>query len=532
MPCATISGVDISRPRSTAPFLGWSLAWSLAGLAAGLAGLATSYLAASALHVRDSPLVAVAELVIRYTPGAVAETAIDRLGDADKPVLVVVIMLLLALLFAWAGLLARRSWWMPTVLFSVLAAAGAGAVAAQRNQQLVDFVPVAVGLVTWLVCLSLVADPLRRYAGHPETVAPVGGHDRRTFLVRAGLVAGAAGVVGMLGRVVGSGRRRVEQTRQLLKLTGVTAPRVPAGARVDVEGMTPWQTPNDDFYLIHAGITVPTIEPHDWSLRIHGMVERELVLSYDDLVSRQFTEAWVTLCCVSNEVGGDLVGNAWWSGVRVADLLAEAGVRPGADAVKQTSDDGWTCGTPLAALTDDRNALLAVAMNGRPLPIDHGFPVRTVVPGLYGYVSATKWVVDLEVTRFDDFDAFWTEKGWSELGPVKIASRIDVPSSDAELVAGDVRVAGVSWAQHTGIERVEVAVDGGAWQPAELARTPSVDTWVQWAATLDLEPGEHVLRVRATGLDGEVQTGVVAAPVPDGATGWHEVTVSVGEADE
>lgn len=502
--------------------------WPLAGLVAGLAGLATSYVAANALHVRDSPLVAVAELVIRYTPGPVAELAIDRLGHADKAVLVVVILVLLSGLFAWAGLLARRSWWAPTLVFSLLAAAGAGAVVAQRNQQPVQFVPVAVGLVTWLVCLSLVTDPLRRFAGHPHEVAPSGGHDRRTFLVRAGLVAGGAAVLSVVGRVVGRGRRRVEQTRQLLKLTGVTAPQVPAAARVGVPGVTPWQTSNDDFYLIHAGLSVPTIEPDDWSLRIHGMVERELVLSYDDLVSRQFTEAWVTLACVSNEVGGDLVGNAWWSGVRVADLLAEAGVRAGADAVKQTSEDGWTCGTPLAALTDDRNALLAVAMNGRPLPIDHGFPVRTVVPGLYGYVSATKWVVDLEVTRFADFEAFWTEKGWSELGPVKIASRIDVPRGDDDVVAGPVVVAGVAWAQHTGIAAVEVAVDGGAWQDAELAATPSVDTWVQWTATVDLEPGDHVLRVRATDLEGTVQTGVVARPVPDGATGWHEVKVTVG----
>jgi len=517
MPCATIGDVDTWRT------------WSLAGLAAGLAGLATSYAAATALNVRDSPLVAVAEVVIRFTPGFVAEAAIDRLGRADKPVLVVVVVLLLALLFAWAGRLARRSWWAPAVLFGVLAAAGAGAVAAQRNQQLVDFVPVAVGLVTWLVCLSLVTDPLRRYHGHPETVAPSGGHDRRTFLVRAGVIGAGAAVVGVLGRVVGGGRRRVEQTRQLLKLTGVSAPRVPAGVRVGVEQMTPWQTPNDDFYLIHAGISVPSIEPHDWSLRIHGMVDREVVITYDELVARQFTEAWVTLNCVSNEVGGDLIGNAWWSGVRVADLLAEAGVQAGADAVKQTSDDGWTCGTPIEALTDDRAALLAVAMNGEPLPIEHGFPVRMVVPGLYGYVSATKWVVDLEVTRFEDFEAFWTTKGWSEKGPVKIASRIDVPRSDADLAAGDVRVAGVAWAQHTGIRAVEVAVDGGAWQPAELAATPSVDTWVQWAITLDLDAGEHLLRVRATDLDGTVQTGAVAAPVPDGATGWHEIEISVGD---
>lgn len=506
-----------------------SRTWSLAGLASGLAGLATSYAAANALNVRESPLSAVAEVAIRYTPGAVAETAIQRLGRWDKPLLIAGILLVLALLFAGVGLLARRSWWAPAVGYGVLAAAGAGAIAAQRNQQLVDFVPVAVGLVTWLVCLSLVTDPLRRFHGHPDAVAPRDSHDRRTFLIRAGIVAGGAAVVGVLGRFVGRGRRQVEQTRKLLKLDGVSVPRVPANVRVGVDGVAPWQTPNDDFYLIHAGITVPAIEPHDWSLRIHGLVDREITLTYDELVAREFTEGWVTLTCVSNTVGGDLVGNAWWSGVRVADLLAQAGVQEGADAVKQTSADGWTCGTPLEALTDDRNALLAVAMNSEPLPIEHGFPVRMVVPGLYGYVSATKWVVDLEVTRFEDFEAFWTEKGWAEKGPIKIASRIDVPRADDELVAGEVTVAGVAWAQHTGIAAVEVAVDGGPWQAAEVARTPSVDTWVQWVARVDLEAGEHRVRVRATDLAGEVQTGLEAQPVPDGATGWDEVLVEVGE---
>jgi hypothetical protein len=231
----------------------------------------------------------------------------------------------------------------------------------------------------------------------------------------------------------------------------------------------------------------------------------------------------VTLCCVSNEVGGDLVGNAWWSGVRIADLLAEAGVRPGADAVLQTSDDGWTCGTPLTTLTDGRDAVLAVAMNGRPLPVEHGFPVRTVVPGLYGYVSACKWVVDMEVTRFSDFTAFWTERGWAERGPVKLASRIDVPRSGGSVAADGGRVAGVAWQQHTGIEAVEVALDGGAWQRAELARVPSVDTWAQWTSTLHTTPGQHTLRVRAISRTGEVQTGVPHGPVPNGATGWHTV---------
>jgi hypothetical protein len=288
-------------------------------------------------------------------------------------------------------------------------------------------------------------------------------------------------------------------------------------------------TPADEFYRIHTAIVVPAIEPTDWSLRIHGLVDRELVLSYDDLVSRRLTEAWVTLNCVSNPVGGPLIGNAWWSGVRVADLLRLAGVQDGADAVLQTSEDGWTCGTPLDTLTDDRNALLAVAMNGEPLPIDHGFPVRTIVPGLYGYVSACKWVVDMEVTRFDEISAYWTQRSWSERGPVKISSRIDVPGSGDEVAGDPARIGGVAWAQHVGISAVEVAVDGGEWQPAEISRPSTVDTWVQWVAEVPLDPGDHVVRVRATDRDGLVQTGVERDVLPDGATGWHTIGFSVSE---
>jgi DMSO/TMAO reductase YedYZ molybdopterin-dependent catalytic subunit len=310
----------------------------------------------------------------------------------------------------------------------------------------------------------------------------------------------------------------------------VTEPQVPTRARIGLPGIASWMTPSDDFYLIHTAIVVPTIAPGDWSLRIHGMVEREVVLSYADLLARQRSESWITLNCVSNPVGGDLIGNAWWSGVRLDDLLAEAGPQPGADAVLQTSHDGWTCSTPLAAITDGRDAMLAVAMNGKPLPLDHGFPVRTIVPGLYGFVSACKWVVELEVTRFEDVTAYWTDKGWAEQAPVKIASRIDVPGSGDDVDPGAVQVGGVAWAQQVGIAGVEVAVDGGGWQRAAIASPPTDDTWVQWAVSLDLEPGDHTVRVRALGKDGQAQTGVEQDVVPDGATGWHQVEFSVREA--
>ena len=293
-------------------------------------------------------------------------------------------------------------------------------------------------------------------------------------------------------------------------------------------GVAPWETSADDFYLVHTAIIPPAIDPADWRLRIHGLVDKEVTLTYQDLLDRQLTEAWVTLNCVSNPVGGNLIGNAWWSGVRVADLLREAGVQAGADAVLQTSDDGWTCGTPVAALTDDRNAMLAVAMNGKPLPIEHGFPVRTLVPGLYGYVSACKWVVDWEVIRFEDISAYWTQRGWAELGPVKIASRIDVPGGGDDLATGQSRVGGVAWSQHTGISAVEVSLDGGAWQSAEIGNADTIDTWVQWSATLTLDAGDHTLRVRATDRNGQVQTGAEADVLPDGATGWHTVSFSAG----
>ncbi len=342
----------------------------------------------------------------------------------------------------------------------------------------------------------------------------------------AAAIAGASAVSGVIGRVVGGGRRKVEETRQLLRLSGVSEPIVPAETRIGIDGVSSWMTASEDFYLIDTAIVKPTIEPQEWTLRIHGLVERELVVTYDELVAREVTEGWITLNCVSNPVGGPLVGNAWWSGVRLAALLAEAGVDPEADAVLQTSEDGWTCGTPLEALTDDRNAMLAIAMNGKPLPIDHGFPVRSIVPGLYGYVSATKWVVDMEVTKFSDITAYWTGKGWGELGPVRMASRVEVPTSGSSVTAGAVTMAGTAWSQTIGIAAVEVAVDGGGWVAAELAGVPSDDCWVQWKAEVDVPEGDHVVRVRATDKDGLLQTGVKRDVLPDGATGWHSVDFS------
>ncbi|MFI7604082.1 molybdopterin-dependent oxidoreductase [Micromonospora sp. NPDC049366] len=351
---------------------------------------------------------------------------------------------------------------------------------------------------------------------------------RRRFLTGAGVLLGAAAAGGFGGRWL-AGRRGVSAAREAVVLPAPVspAPAVPAGADLSLTQLAPYVTPNFGFYRIDTALVVPQVDPETWRLRIHGRVRKPLTLSFADLLARPMVERYVTLACVSNEVGGDLIGNARWLGVPIKDLLDEVEPEDGADQVVGRSVDGWTCGTPTAALRDGRDALLAVGMNGEPLPVEHGFPVRMVVPGLYGYVSACKWVTELELTSFADFDAYWVPRGWSAQGPIKTQARIDTPRRRNRLTAGRVMVAGVAWAQHRGVQRVEVRVDDGPWQEAELAPTVSVDTWVQWSWAWDATPGEHRLQVRATDNTGETQTSREQDVAPDGATGWHTVPLNV-----
>ena len=496
----------------------------VAGLVAGLAGVAVSQVLTVVLGARVSPVVAVAEAIIEITPGQVAEVLISIVGTWDKPLLVGGVTLAVVGLVALAGVLARRSVGLGNAVLLLMAAIALAALMLRPGFTAVTVVPLAGGVATWMVVLALLSDRAETaYAG-----ADASAHrSRRSFLLLAGATAAVSLGAVAGAQLLGRGRRAVETSRRLLRLPAGRG-AVPAGAELGVPGLTPWRVPNEEFYRIDTALVVPAVDPSDWRLRIHGMVEQELDLTYADLLERERTEAWVTLCCVSNEVGGDLIGNAYWSGVRIADLLAEAGVDPDADAVRQTSEDGWNCGTPLSALTDGRDAMLALAMNGEPLPLEHGFPVRMVVPGLYGFVSATKWLVDIEVTRFDRFTAYWTERGWSERGPVKTQSRIEVPRDGDEVPAGQVRVGGHAWAQYTGIAKVEVRLDGNAWTTAELGRVPSDDTWVQWAVSVEMAPGPHTLAVRATDRSGYTQTAARADVVPDGATGWHTIDVDAG----
>jgi DMSO/TMAO reductase YedYZ molybdopterin-dependent catalytic subunit len=497
--------------------------WALAGLLAGLGGLATSYLVATWLELRGNPVTDVAELVIRLTPGPVAEHLIQLVGRHDKPLLVTGVLIVLMLLFAGIGLLARRSYGAAIGGFVALGVVGLVANQSQFAAPATGIMPSLAGVLTWLAVLGMLTSYLRpRPYDDPDGLADRG---RRFLLVASGVGVGSL-VVGLLGWRVGGHRRAVDSARDALDLVGVSNPAAPAGTAVELDGVETWKTPASHFYRIDTALAPPAIEPADWSLRIHGMVDHEITLSYADLLKRPRHEIWMTLNCVSNPVGGDLISNAWWSGTLLKDLLAEAGVQPGADAVKQTSEDGWTCGTPLSALTDDRGAMLAYAKNGDPLPIEHGFPVRALVPGLYGYVSACKWVRQMEVTTFDSFSAYWTERGWSAQGPVKLASRIDVPGDGHHVKAGQVRVGGLAWRQNTGISAVQVQLDGGGWQDATVARKNVTDSWRQWTATLEVPPGPHRLACRAVDEEGQVQTAVRADPVPDGASGWHTVTFS------
>lgn len=501
----------------------------VAGIVAGAAMLAVGEVLAALLRQRTGPVAAVAELVRDLTPAGLVKGFIELVGTADKPILIAVVTVGALALCAVAG--RWRFGWLVLVGLGVLASVavlvnpGESGVGAARGALAV---PPGLATCVGVACLAVLQDA-DRAARRRELEDPADGTGRRRFLVIAGGIALTSVVVGAAGRLAGRTRRTVEAAREaLVDRLRATPGEVPAGAQLDVPGLGRWQVPGEQLYRIDTAFAVPLVDPEAWRIRIHGMVEKELELSLADLLERPATEAWTTLCCVSNPVGGDLIGNAWWTGVRIAPLLAEAGVRAGADAVLQTSDDGWTCGTPLGVLTDDRDAMLAYAMNGEPLPIEHGFPVRVVVPGLYGYVSATKWVVDLEVTRFDAFEAYWTQRGWAVEGPVKTQSRVLVPRNGTDVRAGEVDIAGDAWAQHRGIEKVEVQVDGGPWTRCDLGTVPSADTWVQWSTRVTCGPGEHTVVVRATDAEGETQTSARTDVVPDGASGWHQVRFTAG----
>ena len=510
-------------------------------LAAG-AALAAGELVCGLLGEGPTLVTAVGTQFIDRFAASLKDVAVAVFGTDDKTALIVGIVVVSLLIGAALGRVAVRR---PLVAVAGFVAFGAVGLASYlADPQGDDMTGVVAAVVSVAVGLSVLFGLLRVYrsharseaavaAGDPDGVtapAPAGG-SRRAFLLAGGATAVGTVVAASLGRRLGS-TDVVDAARDATQLPPVAAGAAggPAarGGSFDLAGLTPYVTPNADFYRIDTALSTPQVDVDDWSLSITGMVDRPYTIRYDELVAMATTEDTVTLQCVSNEVGGNLVGNAVWQGVPLADLLERAGVQDGATQIVGRSVDDFTSGFPAEIGLDGRTALVAVGMNGEPLPAPHGFPARLVVAGLYGYVSATKWLREIELTTWDGFDGYWVPRGWSKEGPVKTMSRIDVPRSGATLPAGPQAIAGVAWAPPGGIQRVEVQVgEDGEWTEADVGEAVSGNTWVQWKMAWDATPGEYALRVRATGADGVTQTEESAPPAPDGATGWHRRTVRV-----
>lgn len=501
------------------------LAGGLSGLLAGAAALAAGELVAVFTGAAGAPAVAVGEWAIDLAPTAVKEFAIRQFGTHDKTALLTGVYVILALISAGAGILARRRLTAASLVAAGFGVVGIVAAATRPNANTGSSLPSLLAGVTAVWVLRW----LTRLAGQ-SAAEQAGPGERRRFLGALLGTAAAAAVGGFGAKSWIDSRYNAAPARAAVKLP-VPAQRLaaaPVSTHPNVPGLGPFFTPNSEFYRVDTALSVPQVDPSKWMLRIHGMVARPLEISFAQLLKLPLEEHDLTLTCVSNPVGGGYCGNARWLGAPLAPLLRRAGVMSGADQILSTSTDGMTIGTPVSAVLDGREAMLAVAMNGQPLPIEHGFPCRMLVPGLYGYVSATKWVVDLELTTFASNAGYWVARGWSQQAPVKTASRIDVPGSGAAVSAGTVTLAGTAWATHRGVAAVEVRIDGQPWVEATLATSDTPDTWRQWSYTWEnAQRGRHIVAVRATDGTGKVQTSAVQDVVPDGATGYHQITVNV-----
>ncbi len=568
------------------------LAGAIAGVLAGAVAIGAAQLAAGLAVPQSSPVIAVGQAAIDLTPPPVKDFAISKFGAHDKTVLLGGILVVLALYAALVGMLAVRRlafgmWGLalfaclglaaaltrpdstPEYVVPTLAGAAAGAFALARLARAAARLspspgrarrddragsraagptgvppgpPVSPEALTPPDLPAAPDTPARpaepaaetpaysfTYLPNPDGWEPSRWPGRRRFLVSSGMAAAAAAAGALVGRELIT-RQNVSQARAALRFPrpAVPAPPLPAGSNLNIPGLSSFITPNDSFYRVDTALLLPQVDPATWQLRVHGMVQRELTISFAELLKRPLIEDYVTLTCVSDPVSGPYVGNAKWLGASLAALIRQARPLAGASQLLCTSVDGFTSGTPLEVVLDGRDALLAVAMNGTALPIEHGFPARMVVPGLYGYVSATKWVTDIEVTTFAAASAYWVQRGWSQQAPIKTESRIDVPAGGASLRPGLTPVAGVAWAQHKGIGAVEVRVDRGPWHETRLATVPDIDTWRQWVWEWPATPGNHLLEARATDQTGYTQTPVQAPPPPNGASGYPSAAVTIG----
>ena len=508
---------------------------------AGLAGITTALVTLAVAAVAGlffglaNPLIAVGSLVIDLAPPGAKEFIISIFGTNDKVFIVALLFVVVLVLSVVVGILQQRKPPFGIALFLVVLLIALIAVLTRANATIADAFPTVVGGFLGILLLRALVRRLELWriaATRKPTKSKSGTRlfERRSFLQLA-LGYGVTGlVVGVGAQLVTSTSTAVAAVRKKITLPKAAklAPPIPASAELHVPGISPYIVPASQFYRIDTALQVPSIDPTTWKLTIGGMVEKQISITFAELLKLPLEEHIVTLACVSQEVGGNLIGNALWLGYPIRTLLARAKPKAGAEMVLSTSIDGFTAGTPLPVLEDPGTAaLLAVGMNGQPLPVEHGFPVRMVVPGLYGYVSATKWVVDLKVTTFARDQGYWTPRGWSAKGPVKLSSRIDTPQDGRNLKAGTIAIAGVAWYQHRGISGVQVQIDGGSWQDANLASVVTVDSWLQWSFAWTATPGNHKIAVRAIGKDGDVQTAALADPAPNGSTGLHTIGVTV-----
>ncbi len=495
---------------------------AVAGVLAVVAALAVAHLFAGLVDPESSPYLAVGNAAIDRTPEWAKSFAIEQFGSNDKKALLVGMGIVLLLVGAVAGLLTRVRVAAGVAVLVALGVVGALAVLDRPDTARVG---VLSALVAAVVAVSVLLTLLRAAAA-PAVREDGAEVSRRSFLGTSAAVAVGAGVAGLGGQAVLS---KVDASVVGTRAAAQPLPPLPAGVDFVADGGLPFTTSNDTFYRVDTALSPPQVSARDWSLRIHGMVDREITLSFDELVSRPLEERRVTLTCVSNEVGGDLVGSAAWVGVSLRDLLLEAGVQAGADQLLSTAIGGYSAGTPLATVLEpDRGAMLAVNMNGQPLPVEHGFPVRMLVPGVYGYASATKWITDIELTTFAQKKAYWVPRGYAERAPIKLQSQITSPGGFEQVPAGRVTVTGTAWRQGVGIRSVEVRLDDGPWLPARLGTEVGRDTWRMWRIDLpDVGAGSHTVTCRATDAEGNLQVQERAATLPDGASGWHSALFTV-----
>ena len=546
VPSVTTTGSPSMLPTDPVTTPKRLAAWPLSGLVAGALGLAVAELFVGVFDNFTSPILSVGDKAIDLVPVPLKDFAIRTFGTKDKQALLFGIFSAIAVVALLVGFFGRRRPALAIAGFGLFGVVGATAAVTGRTGTASDALPsiiaIAAAIAVFLVLRrSILGQPIwpRRSEGGPvsRTTAGAGGDvvavggSRRQFLVLAGGAAVAAAGIGTLGRWLQNSAGAIAR-RLAVVLPKAKRPLAVLPMSVGVTELTtanPFFTPNKDFYRIDTALVVPKIDVDSWTLRFKGMVGLERTYTYEDLLSRDLVERDITLTCVSNEVGGILMGNARWLGVPLQELLAEAEADPKATQVVGRSVDGWTSGFPMSAVTDGRDTLVAVAMNGEPLPFQHGFPARLIVPGLYGYVSATKWLTEIEVTTMEAFDAYWVPRGYAKQAPIKLASRIDVPRGLSTIAPGRTAVAGVAWAQRRGISKVEVNIDSTGWREAELADDVSTDTWRQWRFAWDATPGSHDIAVRAYDGKGTLQTEERVAPLPNGATGWHSVIVLVSD---